>query len=115
MSPFTFFWRKTTSKYQDDLLTCLENFSEPQFEAPAVTNIVLDGAAIVQMLKPSDANSFKEYADKIYLPYILGQLWHEFDTHVVLAVVLAETLSPEHEVWLAFGNGKSFRYFAAHS
>ena len=28
------------------------------------------------MLKPSDAKTFKEYADKIFLPYILGQLGH---------------------------------------
>ncbi len=31
---------------------------------------------------------------------------------VVLAVMVAETLSLEHEVWLAFGTGKNFCYFA---
>ena len=33
---------------------------------------------------------------------------------VVLAVMVAETLTAEHEVWLAFGTGKNFRYLAAH-
>ena len=33
---------------------------------------------------------------------------------VVLAVSVAQGLLPEHELWLAFGTGKSFRYLAAH-
>lgn len=33
---------------------------------------------------------------------------------VVLAVMVAQTLPAEDEVWLAFGTGKSFRYLAAH-
>ena len=33
---------------------------------------------------------------------------------VVLAVMVAETLPAEDEVWLAFGTGKHFRYLAAH-
>ena len=33
---------------------------------------------------------------------------------VVLAVMVAETLSAEVEIWLAFGTGKNFRYLAAH-
>lgn len=27
---------------------------------------------------------------------------------VVLAVAVAQTLQPEHEIWLAFGTGKNF-------
>ena len=33
---------------------------------------------------------------------------------VVLAVMVAQRLPAEDEVWLAFGTGKSFRYLAAH-
>ena len=33
---------------------------------------------------------------------------------VVLAVIIAGRLSPEHEVWLAFGTGKNFHYLSAH-
>ena len=33
---------------------------------------------------------------------------------VVLAMMIAATLSAEHELWLAFGKGKTFQYLAAH-
>lgn len=61
---------------QSDLLTCLEGLSNVQSEAPSVTNIVLDGAAIIQMLKPGTAKTFLEYASQVFIPYILGQLQH---------------------------------------
>ena len=56
------------------LLECLESIPEEQSEAPSVTNVVLDGAAIVQMLKPGAAKTFEEYAHQVFLPYVLGQL-----------------------------------------
>ena len=61
---------------KSDLLTCLEGLSNAQSEAPSVTNIVLDGAAIIQMLKPGTAKTFLEYASQVFIPYILGQLQH---------------------------------------
>ena len=33
---------------------------------------------------------------------------------VVLPVMVAETLTAKHEVWVAFGAGKLFQYLAAH-
>ena len=33
---------------------------------------------------------------------------------VVLAVMAAETLLADNEVWIAFGTGKHLRYLAAH-
>ena len=33
---------------------------------------------------------------------------------VVLAVMVAQKLSSQYEIWLAFGTGKNFRYLAAH-
>ena len=33
---------------------------------------------------------------------------------VVLAVMVAQTLPAEDELWIAFGTGKNFRYLAAH-
>ena len=61
---------------KSDLLMCLEGLSEAQSEAPSVTNVVLDGAAIIQMLKPGAAKTFEEYARQVFLPYISGQLRH---------------------------------------
>ena len=61
---------------KSDMLVCLEDLSEAQSEAPKVTNVVIDGAAIVQMLKPGAATTFEEYAHQVFLPYISGQLQH---------------------------------------
>ena len=58
---------------KSDMLKCLEDLHEPQSEAPTVTNIVIDGAALVQMLKPGAARTFEEYAHQVFLPYIAGQ------------------------------------------
>ena len=55
---------------RSDLLVCLEDLSEAQSEAPSVTIVVLDGAAIIQMLKPGAAKTFEEYANQMFLPYI---------------------------------------------
>ena len=41
-----------------------------------VSSVVIDGTAIVQMLKPGGAETFKQYADQVFLPFILGQLQH---------------------------------------
>ncbi len=59
---------------KSDLMVCLESLSEALSEAPSVTNVVLDGAAIIQMLKPP--KTFEEYAHQVFLPYISGQLQH---------------------------------------
>jgi len=50
---------------KSDLLACLDDLHEAQPEAPATSSLVLDGAAIVQMLKPASAKTFNEYACQI--------------------------------------------------
>ena len=55
---------------------CLEGHAEPQSEAPTVTAVFLDGAVIVQMLKPGTANTFEEYAQQVFIPYVVRQLQH---------------------------------------
>lgn len=59
---------------KSDMLVCLEGLSETQFIAPTATNVVIDGAALVQMLKPGASKTFEEYAHQVFIPYILGQL-----------------------------------------
>ena len=41
-------------------------------EAPDVTAVALDGAAIVQMLKPGSAKTFSEYAHSVFIPHIMA-------------------------------------------
>ena len=57
-----------------DLLLCLEDLCETQSEAPIASSIIVDGAAIVQMLKPAGAKNFAEYASQNFVPYITSQL-----------------------------------------
>jgi len=58
---------------KSDLLACLEDVSQPRSEAPLTSCIVLDGAVIVQMLKPDTAKSFNEYAHEVFTPHILSK------------------------------------------
>ena len=77
---------------KSDLLVCLEGLSEAQFEALNVTNVVLDGAAIIQMLKPGTSKTFEEYAHQVFLPYISGQLRHVSRLDLVWDSYVVDTL-----------------------
>lgn len=59
---------------KSDLLTCLDKIYPPTNDAPGVSAIVVDGAAVVQMLKPINAKTFGEYAENVFIPYICRQL-----------------------------------------
>ena len=58
---------------KSDLLQCLEEMIPPNSQAPEVTCVILDGAAIVQMLNPGTAKTFGEYAEKVFIPFVLSQ------------------------------------------
>ena len=59
---------------KSDLLACLIDQSEYQSDTPVISNVIIDGAVIVQMLKPAVVKNFDEYASQIFIPYILLQL-----------------------------------------
>ena len=58
---------------KSDLLVCLEDLCKAQTVAPVTNSVILDGAAIVQMLKPAAVKNCAEYASQIYIPYIFSQ------------------------------------------
>ena len=58
---------------KSDLLVCLKDLCEAQTVAPVTNSVILDGAAIVQMLKPATVKNFAEYMPQIYIPYIFSQ------------------------------------------
>ena len=67
-----------------DLLGCLEsNFAAARGEAPGAEVTIFDGAVVVNFLKPNAAKTFDEYAMKIFLPYVHGQLQHASQADVV--------------------------------
>ena len=72
---------------KSDIVSCLEQLisapedfgtdgqSHPLLadDTPIVDAVILDGAAIVNMLKPADARTFSDYASEVFLPYITSQ------------------------------------------
>ncbi len=55
-----------------DLIKCFDPLDEAHPSTLDV--IILDGAVIVQMLSTATARTFAEYAQVIFLPYVLKQL-----------------------------------------
>ena len=40
----------------------------PELDAPNVDAVILDGAVIVNMLKPGTARTFSDYSSQVFLP-----------------------------------------------
>ncbi|CAC5399644.1 unnamed protein product [Mytilus coruscus] len=60
---------------KSDLLSkCLEPLTTTTDDVPEVDVLVIDGAAIVNMLKPSTSRTFDDYADLKFCPYIRKHL-----------------------------------------
>ncbi|KAG7156428.1 hypothetical protein Hamer_G006187 [Homarus americanus] len=56
------------------LLTPLEQLADKIIEASHVTSTILDGPAVVEMLKPGGSTVFQEYSTAVFIPYIESQL-----------------------------------------
>lgn len=56
---------------KSDLLTCFASASEPVREIPSATVTILDGAAIVHIVKPDGCKTFAEYANQRFVPFII--------------------------------------------
>jgi hypothetical protein len=59
---------------KSDLLSCLEKICPPQVEKPAVDVSLLDGVAIVNMIKPGVSKTFEEHSESVFIPYERRQL-----------------------------------------
>ena len=60
---------------KSDLLQCLESITSKTKHVPLDgLAVILDGAALVQMLKPVGVKTFSEYAVDIFMPFIASQL-----------------------------------------
>ncbi|CAG2217771.1 unnamed protein product [Mytilus edulis] len=59
---------------KSDLLVPLERLTELHEEAPNADVLVIDGAAIINMLKPRGSKTFEDYFNDIFMPYIHDQL-----------------------------------------
>ncbi|KAJ8405691.1 hypothetical protein AAFF_G00316710 [Aldrovandia affinis] len=71
---------------KSDLVGCLEGLITPRENdaaSPPVEVMILDGAAIVNMLAPGNAKTFSEYASLVFLPHITSQLQHTSRVDIV--------------------------------
>jgi hypothetical protein len=84
---------------KSDLLVCLESVVSSKQDCPTVDAIVLDGAAIVQMLHPAQCKTFNNYAQQVFVPYICSQLnsskrldlvWDQYLSNSLKAVTRAK-------------------------
>ena len=59
---------------KSDLLQCFEKLYETREDNPEVSAVMIDGAAVVQMVKPGIAKTFQEYSDVVFVPHIVRWL-----------------------------------------
>ena len=59
---------------KSDLMACLTKSSQPASVHSGIDAKVLDGAAIVHMVRPGACRTFEEYSKQMFLPYITSQL-----------------------------------------
>ena len=57
-----------------DLVACFGDFTTPVSDPPAVDTIIVDGAAVVDLLYPRTSQTFSDYTDSVTMPYINRQL-----------------------------------------
>ena len=77
---------------KSDLLRCLKSDLPEHNAVPVADAIILDGAAIVQMLNPGTARTFKEYGERVLAPYISAQLEKSSRVDLVWDVYLPASL-----------------------
>ena len=70
----------------------MEDLCETLTEAPVASSVILDGAAIVQMLKPAVVKNFAEYATQIFIPYIISPLHNASQLDLVWDRYLEDSL-----------------------
>jgi len=79
-----------------DLLACFDAMCDSGCDQNAssltVDTYVLDGAAIVQMLKPGSCRTFQDYRDRLFVPYLLSLLKRCNRVDVVFDIYYADSL-----------------------
>jgi len=79
---------------KSDLMPCLENLAPVKEDlfSPSVEVNILDGAAIVNMLRPGAAKTFKAYATDVFVPYVTSVLQHVERLDIIWDQYLSDSL-----------------------
>ena len=59
---------------KSDLLECFEKLCLAQEDVPDADVLILNGAAIVNIIKPGACQTFQDYADNVFIKYLERQL-----------------------------------------
>ena len=78
-------------------MPCLENLAPVKvcLSTPRAQVSILDGAGIVNMLRPGTTTTFRAYATDVFVPYILSQLQHVERLDIVWDLYIADSLKSE--------------------
>ena len=82
---------------KSDLLHCLQDLTpvNENVSSPTVQVNILDGAAIVNMLRPGPARTFQNYASDVFVPYITSQLQYVSRLDIIWDVYVPESLKAD--------------------
>ncbi len=82
---------------KSDLLRCLQDLTPVKENVSNLTVqvTILDGAAIVNMLRPGTAKTFQDYATDVFVPYITSQLQHVTRLDIIWDVYVPESLKAD--------------------
>ena len=78
---------------KSDILSCIEQPDQEVSDPPSMYDCtVLDGAVIVHILSTKAATTFSEYAEQVFIPYLLDQLQSSSRVDVVWDTYLSDSL-----------------------
>ena len=83
---------------KSDLLACMKDVFETKQDAPAATCVVLDGAAIIQMLKSTAAKNFDDYASQIIISFLATKLRDTTELDLVWDTYKDDSLQQDQNV-----------------
>ena len=79
--------------------SCAHHVDFGELEAPVADVIILDGAVIINMLKPIGLKTFQDYATHVFLPFIKARLRNVTRIDIIWDVYLEDSLkSTERDI-----------------
>ena len=80
---------------KSDLVNCLEELMQPVENRPPYDVNILDGAVIVNMLKPGMAKTFGQYSESIFCQYLKSELSRACRVDVVWDIYIPNSLKSQ--------------------
>ena len=80
---------------KSDLVNCLEELMQPVENRPPYHVSILDGAVIVNMLKPGMAKTFGQYSESIFCQYLKSELSRACRVDVVWDIYIPNSLKSQ--------------------